>query len=611
MWRTKGCPTSPKSIFFEMSSRRDYRPLWPETTVFIGAGATSRLGMPATATLGKFFRKLAKAKDAEERRTALTKLKLGFSREVESALADLLELLSSADPALPRLASMSDEQRRILSRLYPRLRAGDAGDEAQRLETLLSLRRYYSWDSLSRVIRVAPECADHGDFLRDLFNLLDMHLLSGSGLPVGEPGGTSAGDEGGAGCHTEGRFLQREGLQAARDCLVLFTNLLFACAYQSTREDPDKYGAYVKAARAWARMMQKEGRGLAHRFKLNDRRFYLHSTAFVSLNFDPLFLSLLLSANEEANSAKSEWVSTDGVAEPLKVTLDLGHLWGVRPARSASEEGAAGPWYPFNESVAQRLNDPEHRSGRRVRIAKFYFPHGNSNTRICPNCGKASLHVGSSWRFPDPQLFPPSLIPGLDWGYQPRSAQEKRWIEERGHRDALQCFYCGQRTGARDNFMVMQTSFKGAYTPAISETHWEVRALLEGTRHVVLLGYSLPKDDVIWRAFLAARGRGKHHCTVVVGYADGHTEWLVGDALSRYVEAHREDAPKDRAQSGIDTLLSAREVFGEDRVRAFVGGIPKVFSIAGTEEESLRQMLYPGNWGPHFSAQWWEKRCES
>lgn len=560
--------------------------------------------MPPTARLGEFFRALAKIPSMGGRRAKLAEKPFEFLGETREALGDLIELLSHADSNPPRLARLSSSQQAIVLRLYPQFK----DDPEQQLETVLSLRRYYGWDPLCRVIRVTPESADSGDFLRDLFNLLDMHLLSGSGLPVDGASDERFGN-GEVTHHTEGRFLQRESLQAARDCLVLFTNLLFACAYQATCKRPDDYAPYVKAAQAWARMMQEEGQGLAREFALNDRHFYLHSSAFISLNFDPLFLSLLLSANDEANSKNSAWVSTGGIADPLKVALDLGHLWGVRPARSAAQESAAGLWYPFNESVAQRLNDPEHQSGRRVRIAKFFFPHGNTNTRICPNCGKASLHVGSSWRFPDPQLFPPSLIPGLDWGYEARSAQERDWWEERGHRDALQCFYCGQRTGARDNFMVMQTSFKGAYTPSISETHWEARALLEGTRHVVLLGYSLPKDDVIWRAFLAARGRGRHHCSVVVGYVDDQSEWLSGEALNRYVEMHRSDPPEGRAKSGIDTILSAREVFGDERVRAFVGGIPAVFGAAGSEGESLRQMLYPDDWGPRFPARWWELRC--
>jgi hypothetical protein len=560
-----------------------YTPLWPETTVFIGAGATAALSMPTTAQQGAFFYDLAQAQNHSQRSAKLTAY--GFLGASRDRICDLLDLLAVDGGREPCLTELTELQSKILRRIYR-----GTGIKFRRLEeTVVSLRRYYSWDSLCRVIQSVPQCDNKADFLRDLFNLLDMHIHTNSGLPV--CGSSSRSHK-----HTtQGRFIQNEGLRSARDCLVLFMNLLFACAYQKTRNSKTSYKKYVEAARAFSRMMQKEGFGLQKNFKLNERAFYLHSTAFISMNFDPLFISLFLSSNHEINSKR---VLIGRKPERLKVALDLGHLWAVRPV-TTKQSKQAGMWYPFNESVAQRLNDPEHRTGRRVRIAKFYFPHGNSNTRLCPNCGKTFLHLGQSWRFPDKNLFPPSVIPGLDWNYQPRSENEKQWREKRAHWDALQCFYCGWRTGARDNTMVMQTSFKGAYTPAIAETQNEIRALLEHTKHVVLLGYSLPKDDVIWRAFLAARRNGRElYCSVVVGFDKKFPDWLEGRDLDAYLAAGHEE--------GRETIISAREVFGEDKIRAYVGGIPSVFRAQASADESMQKILYPKACFPGRA--WWKGR---
>jgi hypothetical protein len=573
-----------------MMSVDPYKPLWPETTVFIGGGSTVSMGMPTTNQQGHFFSELAKTKNSIERKDFLDSSKNSFFGKARNSLGDLLDLLAD-DHDSPKLARLSKRQEGVLERLYPDI------DVDSRREICVSLRRYYSWDALRRVIRSVPDCEIYGDFLRDLFNLLDMHIQSNSGLPVTGTDDEFAGDAN----HTEGRFLQCETLRSARDCLILLTNLMFAAAYQEMRQTPEKYEDYVEATRAYARMMQTEGLGLHLHYALNDRRYYLHTAAMVSMNFEPLFLSLLLSANDEVNK-QPVWVTTDGVAEPLRIALDLGHLWCVRPVTSDGKK-SAGMWYPFNESVAQRLNDPKHRSERRVRIGKFYFPHGSSNTRLCPNCGKSSLHLGESWRFPAETLFPPSVIKGLDWNNSPRSENEKKWREERGHYDSMQCFYCGERTGARDNPMVMQTSFKGGYAPFITEAHNEIRALLEKTRHIVLFGYSLPKDDVIWRSFLAARRKGRDlFCSVVVGNNSKINRWLLGDDLQDYINSKEEH--------GRDTILSAREVFGEDNVRAYVGGIPSIFKLTGDYQESMRQLLYPDNWGPCFPRNWWEIRLK-
>ena len=67
--------------------------------------------------------------------------------------------------------------------------------------------------------------------------------------------------------------------------------------------------------------------------------------------------------------------------------------------------------------------------------------------------------------------------------------------------------------------IVMQSNFKSAPPPFIEEIQRDPRRLQEAD-HIVFMGYSLPPDDVDYRAFFAARrsrGSEQPKCSVVVG----------------------------------------------------------------------------------------------
>ena len=61
----------------------------------------------------------------------------------------------------------------------------------------------------------------------------------------------------------------------------------------------------------------------------------------------------------------------------------------------------------------------------------------------------------------------------------------------------LQCVYCGSMMGFEQISLLMQTSLKAITSPYLEETQRELRAALENAQHIVLMGYSLPKDDYL------------------------------------------------------------------------------------------------------------------
>ena len=72
----------------------------------------------------------------------------------------------------------------------------------------------------------------------------------------------------------------------------------------------------------------------------------------------------------------------------------------------------------------------------------------------------------------------------------------------------------------------MQSNFKASPPSFIDEVQRDLRVATQAAEHIILMGYSLPQDDVAYRAFFAARRRRNHkdgeplRCSVVVG-----TEW--------------------------------------------------------------------------------------
>ena len=176
-------------------------------------------------------------------------------------------------------------------------------------------------------------------------------------------------------------------------------------------------------------------------------------------------------------------------------------------------EGRRGsfPWYPLNEAAAQRLNEEKYPSGYRVRLTKFLFPHGCLCWRECPNCGKLSAYHGHSWDLYAGGLFPPPPLRSFDPSPCPPSIPDKEQERrEIGAVDTRACLHCETHTFAYHTQVVMQSSFKPRLPSFLEEIQRELRATTMGAKHIILMGYSLPVDDVTYRAFFPlAADKGK------------------------------------------------------------------------------------------------------
>lgn len=554
-----------------MDNLQTYSPVWPETVIFWGAGASMPLGFQSTDNQAKVIGKLAtKDKDIKDRVADV------FDDESVRQVADLLILLG--DECGRKHRPLSTSEKEAAARQFP-----DLTEENQALRTH-ELRSQYDWMTLRHLIRACPgHSVENGLKLQDLFNLIDMHMQSGHGFHVLDG--------------SKSQFVSPQELAPARNALVMLIQLMFFHDYHrllcNKREVLEQY---VDFADILAKLMQEEGlRFIREDFKLEDRNFYLFSYAVVSTNWDPLLLWLVFNAHRKVNEPRIvPYIGAPAI--PMKLFHDLGHFMGVR----SIESGRPNVWYPLNESVAQRLNNTEHVASYRVRLGKFYFPHGCMGWRECPSCGKLTMYLGDEWEDASVSLFAPPLLPILSDEWRKSRSAEEATANKVGKADGMQCVHCGTMTEMFHMSMLMQSNFKGINAPFVEEIQRDMRIALEKARHIVLFGYRLPPDDVTYRSLLSARQHRteneeeKLYCSVVVGKNDNAPDhWLQGDELVDYIAMLKER----RDSSGfVEAVEAAQEIFGQGRIRGYARGIPSVFCDkvnAMASYERVAELLYP------------------
>lgn len=550
--------------------------LGAKTLFFWGAGATAVIGQPTTAIQAKYLKKLAAGVEPLEQRVrkALGKVSVDW----ETHLSDLLHILgdTGSDSVPMEIFSVTAVATAAMKRHWT-----DPADSA--VETRIrELRSLFDWPALKEIIRICPGFGEGEGFqLSDLFNILDMHIQSGHGFRTNND-----------------HFIQHSRILAARKALEMLLHTLFYIDWQGARsKKAPELEKYHQFARILAEHHQVQGIAqLANGSKTDTREFYLADIAFVSLNYDPICLWTQFIANKECNENYPPHVDIPRV--PLAIFHDLAHFMAGSRIGDPSEN-KVHLWYPMNEASAQRLNDREHVTERRVRIEKFFFPHGCVCWRECPSCGKLTAYFGQKWDLDSAALIPPPPLKGfVCWGVdslrpRPGTCEEKEWKE--GKVDARACAHCDVLTFTQHTTTIMQSNFKGTPPPFIQEIQNDLRVAVESAEHIILFGYSLPPDDVTYRAFFAARRKKKGakdvHCSVVVGTEYGDV-WHEPDEIDQHLEDMKQ---KNRCEPPeAKTIWAARDLFGRKNVRFYGGGIPNVFCDGETvSKEKFARLI---NW---------------
>ena len=535
----------------------------PEHTIILwGAGATASLGMQTTQKQTKAIKELASVGEGAplDQRVRVA-LNCKDKEPLASALRDLLIILGDDEEDWNPVVNVTRKSLKVMRRHWPQTHCRD-----KLRSRVVFLRTLYDWPALKAAIKVCPGVQGERFQLNDLFNVLDMHSQSGHGFRV-----------------KDDIFLTPQRILGARNALKMLLHAILYINWQwARREMKSHLEHHYDFARALGKRMQTQGKKLAEcSTQYDDSAFYMGDVDYVCFNWDPIVLWCQFVANRDLNECAPEIDSYK-----LKIFHDLGHFV---PGPRVEEKGGRSlqtPWHPMNESSALQLNDEENGAGVRVRISKFLLPHGCLWWRECPSCGKLSSYMGNSWKFDSPTLIPPPPLKAFVQGIAFKERNEReRELWGRGAVDARACIHCDTMTYADHTQMTMQSSFKSPPPPFLDEIKRDLRIAIQKADHVVLMGYSLPPDDVDYRAFLAARRRSDTDnpvkCSVVTWSEEHGEQWYTPSECEAML-------PKmEKGKAPRTTLEAASDLFGKENVRFYSGGIPNVFLDDGEVTDSV------------------------
>lgn len=549
------------------------------TVIFWGAGATTKLGMRQTDCQSQFIRDLVPGPKDPRDKPLLKRVRqaLGDSADEPwvSAVRDLLIILGDEEVGEPSVGTVTPDQMTTIRRNW---RGGASENELR--NRIINLRTLYDWPALEAIVNVCPADQGGGFRLTDLFNVLDMHGHSGHGFR-----------------DRQREFLTLQQVAGARNALKMLLQMMFFVDWQTlcrgTGDRKENLQQQYDFAAALGRRMQRHGLELAERSLHDSKEFYAADVSFASMNYDPIALWCQFVANRDLNG-DPQVPRVGNPAYKLQIYHDLGHF--VATPRVGNRPGQGRLWHPMNQSSAQRLNDPDHGASERARISKFLFPHGCLWWRECPSCGKLSSYMGNTWDLDSRSLFPPPPLEAFvrDIEFRHRAEKEqKEW--RKGAVDARACVHCDELTYAHHTPALMQSNFKSAPPPFIEEIQRDLRVAVQEAQHIIFMGYSLPPDDVDYRAFFATRRRHDPNrpvkCSVVIGI-DHERRWLGPSEWPDRVSSMQQGcAPRS-------TLEAARDLFEAKNIRFYGGGIPAVF-LNGEDkvtDSAVDQLL---NWESH------------
>ena len=539
----------------------NYKPFCPETAILLGAGAMTSIGVPTTFQMGKAVRELAESKsdkNIKERINSVSRF-CGMETELGCFLTALGDRLNDNN------TSFSKESIEAAKEILPENFA-----EEKITERILQWSANYDWNALRRLaIKVPVENGNYAAYMMDLYNIIDGSLLSNHGIQIQDAGSDKL------------VFLYPHRLRAARNLLVLLSNLMIACAYHKT--ETNAFYPYFGFNKILGELMQREAIDLEC-LKYNRRIFYMMSYSIISFNFESIFLWLRFFQNDELNKNPPHIGKCN---LPVKLYHDFAVFTAIKNSFNPHEH------YPVNETVARHINGVNN-NGCLFRICKYYYVHGSTNIRECENCGKRMIIFGEWSEKPQDLFSPPPFKINL-FKRHPCTKEEEDAHRE-GKYDAIQCSSCGNMTYAYNNTMIMQTAYKGGHVSFLEEIQRDAKVSLSGAKHVVLLGYQLPPDDAVWRSAILAKKKGNDvYCSVVVG-CEGEDKWIEGDELEKYVEETKKNIEKENwADYGINAIDAAMAIFEPQNIRAYTGGIPQVWCSGGNsvDKEKVKNLLYP------------------
>ena len=182
---------------------------YPETILFVGAGATAALSMPQTSKISEFLGDICEVEDLTIH-SVLGEIRF-LDEKFNNDVALMAYVLDSGYDGLKDI----DFNDPFLKKAFP-----DVSSQAI-IKTVSNLRKHYDWSALRLILKSKKGDSkgklDGRDFTQEVFTLMDVCLRDERGFEVFHNG--------------EIIFLTVDRIKAAYETLILFINTMFAYAW--------------------------------------------------------------------------------------------------------------------------------------------------------------------------------------------------------------------------------------------------------------------------------------------------------------------------------------------------------------------------------------------
>ena len=231
--------------------------------------------------------------------------------------------------------------------------------------------------------------------------------------------------------------------------------------------------------------------------KIIKKNFYLSNLGFLTFNWDPILPFLVMKTNQILNK---KLLNQGNKNDPkLRLYVDFGFPFPMRKFSTNSILFSFSEETVFNVNLL--TNDHPYSSRIISKTMKLFIPHGLVNMRICPRCQTPFIFWVkdiSKIEFEDLfLLFLPDPIPNKEDLKLSKDYEIIRVSYKDGRPDKLLCPLCEHDTYFHHSFMEIQSILKPRVNFLLNKIYFEYANFFGTSQHIISVGYSFPKDDLI------------------------------------------------------------------------------------------------------------------
>lgn len=354
--------------------------------------------------------------------------------------------------------------------------------------------------------------------MQEFYNLVDMAISEQRGFI------------------TSSRVYTVEEIKSFRKQFLSLLQMLFGMIENNIlRDNPNDFALLKQFFKNIAKkeLNKKIANYKSEKTNLQSKDFIFTDTEYISFNWDVLILWAMLLAHKDLNNENTNYISDKCGISKLKV---FNEFFTYLDSCDISQNN--GNWYPYNQTVAYRLNDTEHLSDRRVILFPTYFPHGQTHWLECNVCGKLTMYIDNKFR-----------------NYTEHFVMNNK--------NKYKCSHCRNTLSLENSAMLLQTNYK-IKAPYIEEIQRSMRVAINEAERLIFIGYSLPSDDIEYKSIFRIGNKNNKQVYVVLYHQDSPNEFISAtEAMSR---CHNSDTE--------NSIKRYCDIFGESNVRVNLAGFP-------------------------------------